>query len=164
MFGYFHRHTVCPEIAADLAAQTFAEALASIGRYDAERGAPRAWLFGIANNVHRQWARRALVRKRASARIPLERLRAEESGLDRVEQLVDLDPLRQAILMGLQTLSPEMRTAVVLRVCHQMTYREVAARIGCSEINARVRVSRALRRLGEAVGPRSEALSGHPGA
>ena len=52
-FGEIHRFAVCRvgrEAAADIAAETFEQALRSADRLDPERDA-RAWLFGIARNV-----------------------------------------------------------------------------------------------------------------
>jgi hypothetical protein len=39
------------EVAADLTAEAFAEALSSAGRFDAARGDAAAWLFGIARHL-----------------------------------------------------------------------------------------------------------------
>lgn len=40
-----------PELARDLASETFARAFAARRKYDAGRGEPRPWLFGIAHNL-----------------------------------------------------------------------------------------------------------------
>lgn len=39
-----------PETATDLTAETFAAALAGVGRFDPGRGAAVGWLYGIANH------------------------------------------------------------------------------------------------------------------
>src|SRR6476619_7141059 len=52
-FGSIYRFAACRvgrDAAFDIAAETFAQALRSLDRLDAERDA-RAWLFGIATNV-----------------------------------------------------------------------------------------------------------------
>ncbi len=43
------RRTADPELAADLAAETFAAALLSVRRFDPRRGGALAWTFGIAH-------------------------------------------------------------------------------------------------------------------
>ena len=51
VLGYFVRRTRRGDLAADLAAETFAIALTSVRKFDASRGEPGAWLFGIARHV-----------------------------------------------------------------------------------------------------------------
>ena len=53
VIAFFHRRTGDAETAADLTAETFAAALEGCHRYAPDRGAPAAWLYGIA---HRQLA------------------------------------------------------------------------------------------------------------
>ena len=48
VIAYFHRRTGDAEAAADLTAETFAAALEGCHRYAPDRGAPAAWLYGIA--------------------------------------------------------------------------------------------------------------------
>src|SRR5215207_4328992 len=74
ILGFFGAVTRRPEVAADLTAETFALALASVETFDAERGNARMWLFGIARNVLAQSARRGRVDSAARRRIGLEAL------------------------------------------------------------------------------------------
>src|SRR5215510_5618257 len=55
IYGFAARR-VGRDAAVDIAAETFAQALRSLGRVDPARDA-RAWLFGIANNVIRHHRR-----------------------------------------------------------------------------------------------------------
>lgn len=66
---------------------------------------------------------------------------------ERIEDLVDLAPIRGAIAEALETLSADQRDAMRLRVIDGLPYPEVARRLACSEQSARQRVSRGLRRL-----------------
>src|SRR5881296_1502389 len=54
--------------AEDVAAAAFERAYRRRGRYDARRGSPRAWLFGIARNAALDELRRR--RRAASAELP----------------------------------------------------------------------------------------------
>src|SRR5919198_997435 len=74
VIAFFHRRTGDAELAADLTAETFAAALEGCHRYAPERGAPAAWLYGIA---HRQLAilhRHGRVERRARRRLGMARL------------------------------------------------------------------------------------------
>lgn len=65
---YFARRTRDAELAADLTAETFAQALASRGRFRPRRAPARAWLFGIAAHVLARSLRRGRVEDRGRRR------------------------------------------------------------------------------------------------
>src|SRR3546814_14806636 len=65
VLAYFYRRTYCPHAAADLTAETFAQAWQQRCRYDSERGTGPAWIFGIAGNLFKQWLRQGGVRTQA---------------------------------------------------------------------------------------------------
>lgn len=150
LLRFFVRRTACSHAAADLTAETFAEALQSRGRYDPERGEVAAWLYGIARNRLRRYARKGSADQRTLRRIGLSASAWSSDELDRVDELIDLERLRGHVVEGLSRLSPALRTAVELRVIEDLPYRQVAERLGCSEGAARVRVTRALTRLADA--------------
>src|SRR5665213_50179 len=74
VLGFFMRATGRPDLAADLAAETFASALESLDHYDPARGRPDNWLFGIARNTLTSSYRRGRVEASARARMGLPRL------------------------------------------------------------------------------------------
>jgi RNA polymerase sigma-70 factor (ECF subfamily) len=145
---FFYRRTACPHTSAELMSETYAVALSKVSSYEPARGTGRAWLFGIANNQFRQWLRRGRVSDRARRRLALTRIELDDVDIDRIETLVDFAPVQEALAAALEELPTPMRDAVVLRIGHDIPYIEVAARLGCTVNNARVRVSRALERLG----------------
>ena len=149
--GFFYARTACPHTSAELMAETFATALGRISAYDAARGTGRAWLFGIANNQFRQWLRRGRVSDRARRRLALPRPELDEVDIERIEALVDFAPLQGALADALAALPQAQRDAVIMRVAYDVPYPEIAEKLGCTVNNARVRVSRALDRLGVAL-------------
>ena len=83
IYGYAARR-VGPELGRDLAAETFTRAYAARKRFDRRRAEPRAWLFGIANNLLRRHYRDEERRLRAFARVDFQRDEAaalEESSI-----------------------------------------------------------------------------------
>jgi RNA polymerase sigma-70 factor (ECF subfamily) len=66
---------------------------------------------------------------------------------ERVEDLVDFAPIKEALVETLDMLSSDQREALTLHVFGGLAYPEVARQLGCTEDNARQRVSRGLRRL-----------------
>lgn len=145
--GFFMRRTACPQTAADLSAETFAEALRTVHRFRQDRGAPRAWLFGIAKNQLRRFLRRRSTSDRALRRLGIDPGALDHSDL--VSDSLDLSQLRNDVASSLDSLSSGVRDAVRLRVMEELSYAEVAARLGCSEGAARVRVTRGLSTLAD---------------
>ena len=131
--------------AADLTAETFAQAWLSRPRFrDEAEGSAFPWLLGIARNVARESARRDAVETRARRRLGLPTDLASEDGYAAVEER--LSP-RAPLSDALDTLPEHEREALELRVVHELPYPDVAARLGVRPAAARLRVSRALRRL-----------------
>ncbi len=147
VLGWSYRRTGCAETAADLTAETFAQAFLSRRRYRSTGAPARAWLFGIARNELGRLARRGRVAERARKRLQVEPVVLDDESLARIESLVDFEPLRHAIA----ALSPNLSKAVLLRVGYQLPYDEIADRLDCSVGAARVRVVRGLQQLSTAM-------------
>jgi RNA polymerase sigma-70 factor, ECF subfamily len=131
--------------ASDLTAETFAQAWLSRRSFrDEAGGSALPWLLGIARNVARESARRNEVETRARRRLGLPTDLASEDGYEAVEER--LSP-RAALAHALETLPEHEREALELRVVDELPYPDVAARLGVRPAAARLRVSRALRRL-----------------
>jgi RNA polymerase sigma factor (sigma-70 family) len=156
------RRTADPEIAADLWAESWSRAVA---QRDAFRGDTPAeqegWIFGIARNVLAGFYKRGKAEQRAVTRLGLERPIMSDADLVRLEREAGLSELRQALAAALEDVPDSQREALQLRIVEGLSYPEVAARLAISEDNARARVSRALRRLGDvldpSIGPSEEA-------
>ena len=131
--------------ATDLTAEAFAQAWLSRRSFrDEADGSALPWLFGIARNVARESARRNAVETRARRRLGLPTDLASEEGYAVVEER--LSP-RMALTDALETLPEHQREALDLRIVDELPYADVADRPGVRPAAARLRVSRALRRL-----------------
>ena len=145
----FARRTLDAEVAFDLTAETFAEAFASRGRFDPSRGDAVAWLFGIAHHQLGSYLRRLNVERRARRRLGIREHPLSEADYERIEAMIDFAAVGRQLRSALQTLPSEQREAVVYRVIDELSYEQIAERIGCSQDAARARVSRGLRLLGQ---------------
>jgi RNA polymerase sigma factor (sigma-70 family) len=144
---YFARRTLDPEAAAELTAETFAEAYASRRNYRDTGTNGVAWLYGIARHQLGRFFRTGQIDAAARRRIGLSREALPTDDYERIEELVDLAPIREALVEALETLAEEQREALRLHVIDGLGYTEVAKRLGCAEAAARQRVSRGLRRI-----------------
>jgi RNA polymerase sigma factor (sigma-70 family) len=150
----YHRHApaiyawLCrraPRTAADLTAETFAQAWLHRRRFrDQRQGSALPWLLGIAQNCLRESIRCDRVESRARERLGLPVDLAADDGYEDVDRRLSTATDATAALAAL----PEHeRRAVELRVVGELPYEEVARRLSIQPAAARLRVSRALRRL-----------------
>jgi RNA polymerase sigma factor (sigma-70 family) len=144
---YFLHRTFDPEIAADLTAETFAEAFASRRRFDDRRSGAVPWLYTIAHRQFTRFLRRGRVEDRARRRIGVPRRSLSESQYERIEELIDFEDVGRAVARAFSLLSAEQREALTLRVIEDRPYEDVARILSCSQDAARARVSRGLHRL-----------------
>jgi RNA polymerase sigma-70 factor (ECF subfamily) len=134
-----------PGAAADLTAETFAQAWLSRGRFrDRRQGAALPWLFGIARNVLLESLRRDRIATRARQRLGLAVDLTHEDGYAELEER--LSPRRE-LARALDDLPEHERRALELRVVDELPYERVAETLAIRPAAARLRVSRALRRL-----------------
>jgi len=132
------------DYASDLTAEVFAVAWQSRKRFrDQHDGSALPWLYGIALNVMRSSLRKRRLEHGARERLglPLSVAHVDYESVD------DRLSFPSAVVRALADLPDAERELLVLRVVEEMPYREIADRLHCTPVAARLRVSRSLRRL-----------------
>jgi RNA polymerase sigma factor (sigma-70 family) len=151
MIGFWLRKRVGSEdVAAELTAETFAQAWLSLRRFkgkDDDSGAP--WLFGIANNLLGTYLRKRGVETRGRIKLGMSVTRHAEDEFEQVDERLTAEAAAPQLRDVFAILPDEQRAALELRTIGQLPYHDVADRLGCSENAARLRVSRALGTLRE---------------
>jgi RNA polymerase sigma-70 factor (ECF subfamily) len=151
---FLTRRTLDAEVAVDLTAETFAQAWRGWSRVRTDsREEVRAWLFVIARRQLGRYLRRGHVERRAVRRLGLLLPTIHEDDVVEIERLAGVPAVRSALGTELAKLSGEQRDALQLRVVDELSYPEVARRLGITEPTARARVSRGLRALAVALEP-----------
>jgi RNA polymerase sigma-70 factor (ECF subfamily) len=140
--AYFRRRTRSADLAVDLTAETFVAALASAKRFRAGEAPAVAWLLGIARHKLLRSIERGRVEDRARRRLGVPRLEFDDEELERVDGLAT-KPVHE-LLAALPAAEAE---AIRARVLDEEPYDVIAARMRCSELVARKRVSRGLAKL-----------------
>jgi RNA polymerase sigma-70 factor (ECF subfamily) len=146
VLAFFLRRTADRELAADLTAETFAAALASLPRYRPQRNAALGWLFAIAHRKLVDSIRRGRVEDRARRRLGLEPMVLGDEDIELIERRAAAAQ-GDAALAALEQLSQQQRAAVAGRVLEEQGYEDLARRLKCSEAVVRQRVSRGLAEL-----------------
>ena len=137
-----------PESAAsELTAELFAQVALSLRRFRDEAGGSAApWLYGIARNLVRRYHERGRIETAARRRLGMP-VRSYELDLEAIEDRLVAEGLRKGLATALDSLSEGQREALELRVVEERGYDEIAAKLGCSETAARIRVMRAIGKL-----------------
>jgi RNA polymerase sigma-70 factor, ECF subfamily len=139
-----------PELAADLTADVFVAAIESAARYRADRGAPAAWLYGIARHVVAAELRRE--RARGAAAIAGSSLLDEQDVADIVAR-IDAEASARELYRAMDQLSDRERAVLELVAVDEFTVSEAASALGIRSVTARVRLHRARRRMREQIEP-----------
>ncbi|MDA0179885.1 sigma-70 family RNA polymerase sigma factor [Solirubrobacter phytolaccae] len=140
VLGYFMRRVRNAELAADLAAETFAAALLGVGDYRPERGAGIAWLYGIARHRLMRSLERGRVEDRARRKLAMPRLEVDDELVERIERLAG----EERAFELLERLPAAQAEAVRAHVLDERSYKDIAASVQVSEAVVRKRVSRGL--------------------
>src|SRR4051794_32842051 len=140
------RRVADPHLAADLTAEVFIAAVDSAASYRSDRGAPAAWLVGIARHVvaaeyHRQARDREVVRRISGRRL------LDADSLSRIEERIDAEREARRLYAALSTLPLREQALMELVAIDGLSISEAAVVLGVKPGTARVRLHRSRARL-----------------
>jgi RNA polymerase sigma factor (sigma-70 family) len=148
VLSFLARRTLDPHVAADLTAETFAQAFASRRRFREQGdGSAAGWLFALARHQLSHYIRHLSVESRWRERVGMPRVEITSEDEERIDELIDFERVGRALALNLAALKRDQREALQLRVVEGRSYPEIAGLLSCSEEVARARVSRGLKRL-----------------
>lgn len=121
--------------ASDLCQEVFVKVWGALPGFE-ERASPKTWIYRIAVNC-------CLLHLRTRQRKPQERLQASHEALS---QTPETDPTYSRLYAAIGQLA-ELDRVVILMVLEELEYTEIAAVLGITENNLRVKISRIKQRL-----------------
>ena len=142
VLAFFRRRVPGPEEAFDLAAETFAAALASLPRFQPGPEPAQAWLFAIARHKLSEALRTSRVQDEARRALAMQPIQLDDEAIEILETTAQAPAVEL-----LETLAPDQREAVNAHHIEERGYAEIAAELRCSESVIRKRVSRGLAAL-----------------
>jgi RNA polymerase sigma factor (sigma-70 family) len=146
VYSFFERRTRDHHASLDLTAETFARVWLAARKFRDEAGGSAApWLFTIARRILLASVEKRRLESDARMRLGLLAEREEEARDEPGPAWAD------AAEVALEALPPGQRDAVQLRVVDELSYDQLADGLGCSPTAARVRVSRGLSALRQAM-------------
>lgn len=150
LLGFIYRRVGDPEVAADLLAETFATAFEQRAKFRDTGHPGSAWIYTIAHSQVARYYRRRKVELTAVQRLGIAIPQLDEASLAALERIADGDPRAGPLVSeAISQIPTAQREAVQLRIVEDLEYREIASRLNCSVVAARVRVHRGLARLTE---------------
>ena len=129
------------DTAEDVTQEVFIALMEGSGRFDAERGSLKVYLYGIARNLLRRQVRK----QTTHPEVELDQLRETAPAAAAPDALADLEraealtSLRRAIV----SLPPHYREVIVLCELHELRYEDAALIVNCPLGTIRSRLSRA---------------------
>jgi RNA polymerase sigma-70 factor (ECF subfamily) len=139
VLAFFRRRVPGPEEAFDLAAETFAAALASVPRFQPGPEPPQAWLFAIARHKLSEALRSSRIQDEARRALAMQPIQLDDEAIEILEATATAPAIEL-----LETLTVEQREAIEAHHIKERGYAEIAAGLRCSESVIRKRVSRGL--------------------
>ncbi len=140
------RRCASPEDVADLVSITFLEAIGAAGSYDPRRGPARPWLLGIAARCLADHLRDGYRRADALQRLG-RRPAFTPDEAERVDAMIDAARLAAPLERGLRQLTEAERELLLLVAEEGLAPAEAARALGIPATAARMRLSRARRKL-----------------
>jgi RNA polymerase sigma-70 factor (ECF subfamily) len=155
IYGFLARR-VGPDLAGELAAETFTKAFALRDRFRPEQSASaRPWLFGIAVNLLRHHHRKEARQLRAYARTGVDPVL---DATPDVERRLDASAAGRQLAEVLAALRPAERDVLLLFAWADLSYEEIAEALGVELGTVRSRLSRARSRVLEMLEPTGQLL------
>ena len=148
LHAWLRRRVADSDVANDLTAETFAQALIGVRRFRGQQpGQGAAWLWGIARNLVSQYHRTSRLEARARMRLGVAVESYADGGWDESAARVEAASRAKELSDAMSELSVLDRRALVLRVLADLDFGVVADYLECTQPAARMRVSRALNSL-----------------
>jgi RNA polymerase sigma-70 factor (ECF subfamily) len=146
IFGFLFKRVSDEAVAADLASQTFLNALLNLKKYEFRGLSFSAWLYRIAANLSTDYFRQT----KKSRALYLDSSKTADFLLEMEDTSADEDDvlLRELKLpIAFEALSPKELELVELRFFEEMSFKEIAFVMDIAEGNARTKLHRTLKKM-----------------
>jgi RNA polymerase sigma factor (sigma-70 family) len=145
-----------PDLAEDVASETFLTAFDRRHSYDLDRGDARPWLYGIASNLVARHVRAESRRYRALARAGGQESGTADEHADAVAGRLDAAAVKGRLAEALRRLPEPVRAVLLLVAWAGLNQQEAAEALGIPAGTARSRLHRARLQMRQALGAEIE--------
>jgi RNA polymerase sigma factor (sigma-70 family) len=152
VLAYATRRLGGAEAGAEATAETFACALAGLGRFRPDRGPAAAWLYGIARHQVARTLERGAVERRYRRRLGIAPIDLTSEDIERIEESAAQEGAAVELRAAMAELPDEQRVPLHARIVEERSYEDIAQELRMTPATARKRVSRALGTLRSKLG------------
>ncbi len=146
IYGFLYKRVNDENVAADLASQTFLNALLNLKKYEFRGLSFSAWLYRIAFNLSTDYFRQN--KKQRSVFMDPDRTSDLFSEMVEVEEDNEALLIRELLLpAAFESLNAKELALIELRYFEEMPFREIAFVMDMTEGNARTKTHRVLRKM-----------------
>lgn len=154
LLRFFARKGFDPDERLDLTQETFLRVYKGLNGYEHRRRFA-GWLYTVAKTTHLKRRRRAAAAKRSAIEVSRDAMPHPDPTLAVPERQLDGmldDERRRALRAAVDELPEQMRDCLMLRLYHQLTYREIATVKKLSTETVKAHLFRARKKLEERLG------------
>jgi len=148
LYHFFSKRGFPPQDCLDLTQETFLGIYRGIGTFRRDARF-ETWLFKVATNAFRKRLRWGMADKRAGEEVPLD---TEPSGGTATGEEMFQRERARLLREAIERLPEQMRKCLMLRVYHELKYREIATVLRLSPETVKVHLFQARKRLQEELG------------
>jgi RNA polymerase sigma-70 factor (ECF subfamily) len=145
IYNLMYRYSGSAEDAADMAQDVFCRAFERLGQYRNQKSF-FAWLYTLALNYARDWARKRNTRERTLDTFARE---SADNQTKPPERLFEAEQQAKGLVAALALLAEDRRELVLLKYRHDRSIKEIAEIFEISESAVKMRLHRALEELGQ---------------
>lgn len=152
LYHFFAKRGFPPQDCLDLTQETFLGIYKGVGTFRRDARF-ETWLFKVATNAFRKRLRWGTAGKRAGQEVPIEAEPAGGPATGLMAEKLMFEKERARLLRGaIERLPEQMRKCLILRVYHEMRYREIGTVLRLSPETVKVHLLQARKRLQEELG------------
>lgn len=142
IYNLSYRYTGRREDAEDLTQEIMIRVYQNLNTFRSDAGSFQNWILRVGRNLIIDHYRQTRRYQPAAGSEEMDGMHLEDDKLPNPQQMVEMDEAARFLWNGLNSLSPELKEALVLRDLEGLAYREIADMLGIPEGTVKSRINR----------------------
>lgn len=142
IYNLSYRYTGRREDAEDLTQEIMIRVYQNLNTFRSDAGSFQNWILRVGRNLIIDHYRQTRRYQPAAGSEEMDGMHLEDDKAPNPQQMVEMDEAARFLWNGLNSLSPELKEALVLRDLEGLAYREIAEMLGIPEGTVKSRINR----------------------
>lgn len=142
IYNLSYRYTGRREDAEDLTQEIMIRVYQNLNTFRSDAGSFQNWILRVGRNLIIDHYRQTRRYQPAAGSEEMDGMHLEDDKAPNPQQMVEMDEAARFLWNGLNSLSPELKEALVLRDLEGLAYREIADMLGIPEGTVKSRINR----------------------